>query len=98
MTINFKSELWIYPGQNAWYFVSVPTEYYADLKEISSQIKRGFGSIKVEVTVGKSTWNTSIFPDNSRQTFLLPVKKQVRANNDIIAGDNIKVAIRVVAG
>lgn len=95
MEIEFTAELWIYPGQYAWHFITVPTEYYSDLKQISSEAKRGFGSIRVEVTIGKSSWNTSIFPDNKNKSYLLPIKKEVRTTNSIDAGDMLSLTLEI---
>ena len=78
MEIDFKTEMWIYPGQNAWHFITVPSEYFDDIRQIADAHKKGFGSVKVEVTVGKSTWKTSIFPDNKSKTYVMPVKKEIR--------------------
>ena len=36
----------------------------------------GFGSVRVEATIGGSTWRTSIFP--SDDAYILPIKKAVR--------------------
>ena len=43
----------------------------------------GFGSLRVEVTIGATRWQTSIFPDNKRGTCVLPVKKAVRQAEDL---------------
>lgn len=56
----------------------------------------GFGSIRVEVTVGDSTWQTSVFPDAGRGTLVLPLKKDVRRREGIGVGDSVKVALSVV--
>jgi hypothetical protein len=49
--------------------------------------------VKVKVTIGSSTWSTSVFPDAKRGTFVLPVKKPVRQAEGIEAGDRVKVAL-----
>ena len=50
-------------------------------------LRGGFGSIKVLVTIGNTTWNTSLFPDSKRKTFILPVKKEVRRAENLAEGD-----------
>ena len=56
---------------------------------------KGLGSIRVTVTVGRSTWDTSLFPDKATGSFVLPVKKEVRRANQLVAGDAVDVTLRV---
>lgn len=94
MEINFKSKLWEWQGEGAWCFVSVPTEYYEDIRQIGT--KRGFGSIRVEAKIGNSVWKTSIFPDTKSNTYLLPVKKQIRTTEQIFVGSMVQVVITLI--
>jgi len=48
------------------------------------------------VTVGSSTWNTSIFPDTKSESFLLPVKKAVRVAEDLDDGAPVDVRLTLV--
>lgn len=92
---SFKAKLWIYPGQAAWHFITVPKKESADLKEKYGKNARGWGSLPVSVTVGKTTWQTSIFPDRKSGTYLLPVKAEVRRKEEIEENDSITVSLKV---
>ena len=59
-TFEFSAPLWQYPGADGWHFVSVPAEISDDITDITDHIRRGFGSVRVTVTVGGTTWQTSI--------------------------------------
>lgn len=96
MELKFTTELWEWQGQGAWCFLSVPKKYYATLKDVSTGPKHGFGSLRVEASIGKSAWKTSIFSDNKSGTFLLPVKKDVRKKENIAIGDIVKTNLRLV--
>ncbi len=74
---EFASELWLYPGEAGWHFVTLPTDVADDIDEIVGE-RAGFGSIPVEATIGTSTWKTSLFPDKRAGSFVLPVKKGIR--------------------
>ena len=76
--------------------MSLPSEYYDTLKEISAGPKRGFGSLRVEATIGSTTWKTSIFPDSKSATFLLPIKKDVRTNEHIVIENSVEVRMRFI--
>lgn len=75
---EFESKLWVWnavTGQSgAWYFVSLQSETFEEIKEIYGWTNRGFGSIPVIVTIGESTWKTSIFPSKRNKTYILPMK------------------------
>ncbi len=76
-------------------FVTVPADLSADIRAISGE-RRGFGSVRVEVTIGVTTWRTSVFPDSTTRCFVLPVKKAVRTAEDIEVGELARVGLRVL--
>ena len=96
MEFKFKSELWEWQGQGAWCFVSVPNQYYDEIRLVVSSPKREFGSVRVEANIRKTTWKTSIFPDTKSGRYLLPVKKDVRSKEAISVGDNVETVIRII--
>ena len=59
-------------------------------------MRRGFGAVRVRVTVGATSWSTSIFPDSTRGSYVLPVKKAVRTAEGIREGDDVDVRLEVV--
>lgn len=75
---EFVAPLWRYTGEAAWYFLTLPLDVADEIDHVTAESRRGFGSVRVEVTVGETTWNTSIFPDSKTESFVLPVKKAVR--------------------
>lgn len=91
---TFTAELWRWPARDAWHFVALPEDLADDIR--ATVPPRGFGSVRVEATVGSSTWRTSVFPDASRHTYLLPVKQAVRRAEDIGDGDRVTVALRLL--
>jgi hypothetical protein len=95
-TFAFTAEVWEHDGDAAWHFVSLPPDVADDIEAAFGHRAAGFGSIRVEVTIGATTWQTSLFPDNKRATYLLPVKKPVRTTEGLVAGSLPNVAIRVL--
>ena len=93
--MEFTADLWEHEGQGAWHFVTVPEEPSEDIR-LSGAMPAGFGSFKVEVSVGDSTWQTSVFPDKASGGFVLPVKKAVRTAEGLEAGDRITLSLSVL--
>ena len=89
---DFDAELWRWEGDAAWHFVTLPVDVSDDVRHGSGEI-RGFGSVRVQVTIGSSTWSTSVFPDSARGGYLLPVKKPVRAREGLEPGDVVTVSL-----
>jgi hypothetical protein len=92
---SIKTKVWIYPGDAAWHFVNIPTDITEEINFLHSEKKRGFGSLPVEVTIGETTWKTSIFPDKKTNSYLLPIKAIVRKKEDIDAGDVIEISVKI---
>lgn len=93
---TFTAELWLYSGDAPWHFVTLPTDLADEIDDLHDEDKRGFGSLPVEVTIGATTWTTSIFPDSASASYVLPVKKAVRTAERIVQGDRVEVSFRVV--
>jgi hypothetical protein len=97
VVVTFEAELWIWDARRAdsWTFVSLPAEVSEEIRQLAAGRPRGFGSVRVRVTVGGSTWPTSIFPDSARGTYVLPVKRAVRTAEDLDAGDVARVTVEL---
>jgi hypothetical protein len=94
-TFEFAAPLWRYPGADGWHFVSLPAEISTDITDITTGIRRGFGSVRVAVTVGSTSWRTSICPDSKTGAYLLPVKKAVRVAERLAVGDQVKAQLQI---
>jgi hypothetical protein len=93
-----KSEVWLYPSETAaWHFISIPKKEAGEIKKKFGAKKRGWGSLPVVMTIGKTSWKTSIFPDKRSDTYLLPLKAEVRKKEEILHGDNVSFVLEVCA-
>ena len=98
VTFEFDSPLWEWDARrtDTWTFVSLPTDIADEVLDLAAPVARGFGSVRVEVTVGRTVWRTSIFPDSKAGTYALPVKKAVRASEHLSTGDQVHVRLRLI--
>jgi hypothetical protein len=93
---TFTAEVWEHEAPAAWHFVSLPEGVADEIEATYGHRAAGFGSLRVEVTIGKTRWLTSVFPDRKRGTYVLPVKKEVRVAEQLAAGKPAKVSLVVV--
>ena len=95
-TYKIKSKVWLYPGENAaWHFITIPKKQSDDIKKKFAEVKRGWGSIRVVVTLGSTMWKTSIFPDKRAGAYLLPLKASVRKKEEVLEGDSVSFLLEV---
>lgn len=83
-------------ANGSWHFVTLPFDLTDEIDDLTSGSTGGFGSVRVEVSVGATTWRTSVFPDRAASSFILPLKAAVRTAERIGAGDRITVTLRLV--
>jgi len=97
MSHAFTAELWIWEAKksDAWIFVTVPQDFSDELRARTTP-GSGFGSVRVQVTVGDTTWRTSAFPDSDSGCFVVPIKAAVRNAEVIAAGDRVEIQLSAI--
>ena len=101
-SITHTGPLWRWTsssGPAAWHFVTIDGEAGEALSGTAIMRRmegnsRGFGSLKVVVTIGASTFKTSVFPSKGTG-WLLPVKASVRKAEGLGEGDAVAVVLEV---
>jgi hypothetical protein len=96
--VEFVAEVWQWDARksDSWYFVSLPPDLADDIDAEHGHQAKGFGSLRVEVRIGTTTWQTSIFPDTKQATYVLPLKKQVRTQERLANGQRTEVTLEVL--
>lgn len=96
VVIDFEARLWLWEARRAdsWTFVTLPADASEEIRDVAGGAARGFGSLRVRVSVGTSTWTTSIFPGSDG--YVLPVKRAVRRAEALEAGDVAAVTVELL--
>lgn len=96
MKLELQNELWRWQADApaAWYFITIPQPQAELLREQGQFLKTGFGMIPVQVKIGKTTWKTSVFPQN--QNYLIPIKASVRKAEKLETGKTVKLELEVM--
>ena len=98
---RFEAELWLWSARDSWTFITLPPDAAKEIRFFhsgggGSRPRRGFGSIRVQVTCGDSQWKTSIFPDSRSGSYVLPIKAAIRKAEGITAGDTAAFHLSVI--
>ncbi|MFD7913521.1 MULTISPECIES: DUF1905 domain-containing protein [unclassified Streptomyces] len=93
MRMVFASQVIEWRGPAPFYFVPVPEEPSADVRQVASAATYGWGVVPVEASIGEVTFETSLFPREGG--YLLPVKNAVRTPLGLGAGDDVTVEMTV---
>lgn len=92
LDLTFRGELWYWRGPAPFHFITVPEDPSDALGVMSADVSYGWGMIPVRVRIGKSVWETALFPKDGR--YVVPVKDVVRNAEGLALGDI--VAVRLV--
>jgi hypothetical protein len=88
---EFEAELWQYTGKGGWYFLSIPTHISLEIRSIFKTQEEGWGRLKTTATIHEVSWETAIWFSSKDNTYLLPVKSEIRKRAQIKVGDIVIV-------
>jgi hypothetical protein len=66
-----------------------------EIDEITAESKHGFGSVRVDVTIGSTSWSTSVFPSKDAGAYVLPVKAPVRRAEGLDDGTTARIRLEL---
>ena len=94
-TYTISAKVWLWSGKGAWHFVTVPSDVSAQITEMFGYLKTNWGSLKAKLTIGETTWETSLFPDSKSGGYLIPLKAEIRRKEKINIDDIVEIKIEV---
>ena len=93
ITYEFTAQTWKPEGDCVWHFVSLPTEMSKEIRALRKSDEEGWGRLKIIARVGGSEWKTAIWFDTKHDTYLLPIKAEIRRKEKIEIGGSVGVVI-----
>ena len=93
MRFVFTGRVIEWRGPSPYYFVPVPDEESADIREVAALASYGWGVIPVEARIGDVVFTTSLFPKDGG--YLLPLKIAVRRPQGLAADDEVTVEMTI---
>lgn len=88
---TIHAKVWKWEGDMAWYFINLDTTLSEKIRE-----SRGKGMVKIQVQIGKSSWNTSLLYHTEARTYLIAIKKLIRRKEQLIEGSEVKVNFALI--
>ncbi|MBN8219939.1 MAG: DUF1905 domain-containing protein [Spirochaetes bacterium] len=95
---HFKGKIWVFNGPTPWYFVTLPQKIAAEIRLFHGSLQKNFGTIRVTASVGKTTWKTSVFRDTKSDSYVLPLKAEIRKKENLTAGKTLQVSLAIAGG
>jgi hypothetical protein len=90
-----RAKVWRWKG-GSWHFATLPVKHAAQIRRQFGATARGWGSIRVRVTIGDTEWNTSLLPERKTKSYLFAIKADVRKAEEIDEGDRITALVHIV--
>jgi hypothetical protein len=94
-TYSFTARLWQHGSSDGWHFLTLPVDLAEEIHEIASGHPRPFGTVATTVTIGSTTWSTSLFADRKLRSYVLPVKAESRRAAGLLLGDQVECRIEL---
>ena len=93
MQLEFSNNMIEWRGPAPFYYVPIPPEESAQIKETARQTSYGWGVIPVRCVIGRAEFTTSLFPRDG--VYLVPVKNAVRLPEKLQLGDLVEVSLEI---
>ena len=90
---EFAGQIWSWRGPAPYHFITVPEEVCAGIRAVAPFVTYGWGVIPVRVRIGKTRWDTSLFPKDGG--YLVPIKDAVRKAEGLAEGDSATLELTI---
>lgn len=93
MAYKVTGEIFEWRGPAPFYFLRINQEISDEIKSQSKGLSYGWGVIPAYGKVGKTEFETALFPKEGR--YLIPLKDAIRQKEDLESGDMITVLLKL---
>jgi hypothetical protein len=81
---QFVAKPWQHQGPGGWYFVSLPVKLSNEIRTVFKMDEEGWGRLKAIAKIGSTEWQTAIWFDSKKKTYLLPLKADIRKKEQLV--------------
>jgi len=93
---EFTAKVWNYSstaGIGGWYIACLPKEMSKEIRESLKFLEEGWGRLKMTAKIGNTQWETAIWFDTKLDTYLLPLKAEIRKKEKIETEKEVEIMI-----
>lgn len=81
-------------GSNmGWYVVFLPANMSKEIRESLKCLEEGWERMKITAKIGNSDWQTAIWFDTKHDTYMLPIKGEIRKKEKIEIDEEVETTI-----
>ena len=91
--LKFETKVIYWRGPSPFFFAPVPPRLAEEIRQVAKFVSYGWGMIPVEARIAGVIFSTSLFPKD--ETYLLPLKADVRRRSGVTADDLISVDLTI---
>ena len=92
MKYEFTAKVWNYSstvGTGGWHIACLPKEMSKEIRENLGFLEEGWGRLKMTAKTGNTQWETAIWFDTKLDTYLLPLKAEIRKKEKITTDNHV---------
>src|SRR5919107_4154466 len=86
--LAFSGELWHWRGPAPYHFITVPKAPADAIHAVAADVTYGWGMIPVRVRIGRSVWETSLWPKDGG--YVVPIKDRIRNAEGLVIGEVVE--------
>lgn len=87
--------MWQHDSPGGWYFVSVPQDLAKEIRNNLQWQEEGWGRMKAIAQIETTSWDTAIWFDTKKNTYILPIKAEIRRKTALETNQDIAIILWV---
>ena len=91
----FDAVIWQHQSAGGWFFASLPMDMSREIREHLKWQEEGWGRLKATAKINNTQWETAIWYDSKFETYLLPLKADVRKSENLILKKEVNITIYI---
>lgn len=90
---KFIAKMWKHSASGGWHFVTVPESISKEIRENFGWQEEGWGRMKTRAKNGDHSWETAIWFDTKMNTYILPIKAEIRKKSNLELNTDLELSI-----